>query len=77
MMSVDEKAEELYHHCMVCQKVTVEGVRFSYEAYVKAGGDVQALTTGLCEDRDCREEYVNFAAGGDSCLIEILRNELL
>lgn len=76
-MSIDGGVNELYSHCQMCQTVAVQGIRMELAAYVLAGGDLEKLTTGICQDRECREEYVLYASNGDACITEMLRKGLL
>jgi len=60
--------EEFYKICMMCSKV--------YEGDVRKY-DGKNVSHGVCPDPQCITDYIIHASGGDSCLIEILKKELL
>lgn len=65
-----------YLACLMCRKVDFNGIRFSEEAYLEAGGNPEYLSHGVCSDPDCRSAYVLHASGGDVGLAELIKKEL-
>lgn len=67
---------ELYHHCIMCQTVEVQGIRMSIDTYHKAGGNDQDLTSGVCNEHDCKSALILYCSNGDEGLANILKKEM-
>lgn len=66
--------DKLYHHCMMCDLVSVDGVRMRAQDFTKAYPS-KSYTSGVCESKSCLDQYCIEVIGDDN-LIDLILEDL-
>jgi len=71
---------EIYKSCMMCRMIDYNGIRINEEAYLKAGGNPEFISHGVCQDQDCQAANIMLTLGcnreeAESVLEKILKDK--
>lgn len=66
--------DEIYKHCMMCQTVNYHGKIYSTQQFIEQIR--KPITTGICQQDDCKNAYALYASNGNLNLAKKIRQDL-